>query len=59
MKRYEDITETFRNIDEAMAFLKILYRYDTTIKVKNPITLSKEVRNENQNILSPKQRKVS
>lgn len=33
MKKYKDITETFRNIDEAMAFLKILYRYDTTIKV--------------------------
>lgn len=33
MKKYEDITETFKNIDEAMAFLKILYRYDTTIKV--------------------------
>ncbi|MGK0719765.1 hypothetical protein [Streptococcus uberis] len=33
MKRYEDITETFRNIDEAMAFLKEGFSHTASIKV--------------------------
>lgn len=33
MKKYEDITETFNNIDEAMAFLKESFSHNETIKV--------------------------
>lgn len=33
MKKYEDITETFNNIDEAMAFLKENFSHTASIKV--------------------------
>ncbi|MGI1693437.1 hypothetical protein [Streptococcus uberis] len=33
MKKYEDITETFNNIDEAMASVKADYSYNQKIKV--------------------------
>ncbi len=33
MKKYDDIIETFNNIDEAMAFLKENFRYNDSIKV--------------------------
>lgn len=32
MKKYEDITETFNNIDEAMAFLKGHFYHNTVSK---------------------------
>ena len=33
MKKYEDIIETFNNIDEAMVFLKGNFHYNDRIKV--------------------------
>ena len=33
MKKYDDIIETFNNIDEAMAFLKGNFHYNDRIKV--------------------------
>lgn len=33
MKKYDDIIETFNNIDEAMAFLKENFHYNDSIKV--------------------------
>ena len=33
MKKYEDITETFKNIDEAMAFLKGNFHHNDSIKI--------------------------
>lgn len=33
MKKYEDISETFKNIDEAMAFLKEGFSHNASIKV--------------------------
>lgn len=33
MKKYKDISETFKNIDEAMAFLKEGFSHNASIKV--------------------------